>query len=121
MNAPHQTSHLTIRQKNLRILGKFSVFMSPARHIVSRGRSDVSYKQQLIHLFVEDSGGRLFVALAELLVLILPSKVQNVLLKDVASLRCISKILYMVEGAGSAGDCGQTRQKLKQMKDLTEA
>lgn len=54
---------------------------------------------KLIYLFVDDTGGWLFVALAKLLVLILPSEGHHVLLKDVASLWGVSKILHMVKEA----------------------
>lgn len=47
----------------------------------------------------------LLVALAELLVLILPGEGHHVLLKDVASLRGVSKILHVVEDACLAVGC----------------
>lgn len=60
---------------------------------------------ELLYLFVDDAGSVLLVALAELLVLILPSEGHHVLLKDVASLRGVSKILHVVEDACLAVGC----------------
>lgn len=48
---------------------------------------------------MDDARSWLFVAVAKLLVLILPCEGHHVLLKDVASLRGVSKILHMVKNA----------------------
>lgn len=53
----------------------------------------------MTHLLVGGAGCWRLLALTQILVLILSCEGHHVLLKDVASLRCISKILHMVEDA----------------------
>lgn len=64
-----------------------------------------------IYPFVDDTGGWLFVALAQLLVLILPCEGHQVLLKDVASFWGVSKILHMVKEARPAVGCYKKQQQ----------
>lgn len=55
--------------------------------------------------FEDDARGWLLSALAKLLVLILPGEGHHVLLKDVAPLWGVSKILHMVKRAHPAVGC----------------
>lgn len=56
-------------------------------------------RRREIYLFVQDARGLLLVSLAQLLVLMLSFERHHILLKDVASLWGVSKILHVVQNA----------------------
>lgn len=58
-----------------------------------------------MHLLVDAACRWLLFTPTQILVLLLSSEGNHVLLKDVASLGRVSKVLHMVEGAGLAAGC----------------
>lgn len=60
---------------------------------------DKEQRRWEIYLFVQDTRGLLLFALAQLLVLMLSFERHHILLKDVASLWGVSKILHVVQNA----------------------
>lgn len=69
------------------------------QHILYRPTCRAVTWDKLTYLFMDEARGRLFVGLAQLLVLTLSRKGHHVLLKDVTSLWGVSKILHVVKNA----------------------